>query len=82
MGGVENALETLKQYILSTHVHDNHGTKDEHLFPGEGSIDWKRAMALLREAPHVPPLLLEIEGGERKDLIEKYLETFRTLETV
>jgi sugar phosphate isomerase/epimerase len=80
-GGVEPALEILKKHVFSTHIHDNKGEKDDHLFPGEGSIDWKRAIALLREAPHVPPLLMEIDGGERKDLMEKYPESFRLLES-
>jgi len=36
--------------------------KDEHLWPGEGTVDWKRTMELLRTAPQVPALVLEIEG--------------------
>lgn len=60
--GVEEAFESLKPLIRSVHVHDNHGTKDEHLWPGEGSIDWPRTMELLRSAPQVPALVLEIEG--------------------
>jgi sugar phosphate isomerase/epimerase len=48
-------------------VHDNHGMKDEHLWPGEGTIDWKRAMELLRSAPQVPALVLEVEGDPRGD---------------
>jgi sugar phosphate isomerase/epimerase len=78
-GSVEQALEILKNHVFSTHVHDNQGEKDDHLFPGEGTIDWKRAMALLRKASRVPPLVLEIEGGERKDLMEKYPQAFRML---
>jgi hypothetical protein len=60
--GVEAAFETLKPLIRSVHVHDNHGMKDEHLWPGKGTIDWKRTMGLLRTAPQVPALVLEIEG--------------------
>jgi sugar phosphate isomerase/epimerase len=60
--GVEAAFETLKPLIRSVHVHDNHGLKDEHLWPGEGSIDFHRTMKLLRTAPQVPALVLEIEG--------------------
>ena len=41
--------------------------KDEHLWPGEGSIDWKRTMELLRSAPQVPALVLEIEGDSAGD---------------
>ena len=60
--GVEQAIETLKPFIHSVHVHDNHGTKDEHLWPGEGTIDWKRTSELLHTAPQVPALVLEPEG--------------------
>lgn len=60
--GVEQAIETLKPLIRSVHVHDNHGIKDEHLWPGEGSIDWTRTMELLQTAPQIPALVLEIEG--------------------
>jgi sugar phosphate isomerase/epimerase len=65
--GIEAAFETLKPLIRSVHVHDNHGTRDEHLWPGEGSIDWTRTMELLRTAPQVPALVLEIEGDPAGD---------------
>jgi sugar phosphate isomerase/epimerase len=81
MSSVEQAFSVLKKHIRSTHVHDNKQQKDEHLFPGEGNINWQEAMALLREAPHVPPVLLEIEGEGRKDIVEKSQESFRMLET-
>jgi len=60
--GVAASFEPLKRYIRSTHVHDNHGTSDTHGWPGEGVIDWPKAMELLRAAPQVPALLLETEG--------------------
>ncbi len=66
----------LKDRIRSTHVHDNKRDRDSHLWPGEiapgdGGIDWSEAMSLLRSAPHVPPLLLEIEGVEGEKVCEK-----------
>ena len=78
-GGVSPAFEILKPYIRSTHVHDNAGDRDAHLWPGEGSINWKEAAELLRSAPHVPPLLLEIEGDEKVDVAAKMGEAFRRL---
>ncbi len=73
------AFETLKNHIRSTHVHDNKHDRDSHLWPGEGSIDWKQAMELLRTAPHQPPLLLEIEGEEKISPGEKMAAAFRKL---
>lgn len=81
MSSVADAFAILKPQIRSTHIHDNKQEKDEHLFPGEGSVDWNEAMSLLRQAPHVPPVLLEIDGENRKDVVEKFPESFRLLET-
>ena len=79
MSGVPQAFGTLKNHIRSTHVHDNARDRDSHLWPGDGSIDWKQAMELLRTAPHQPPLLLEIEGEEKISPIDKMGETFKKL---
>jgi len=81
MSDVPQAFETVKGYIHSTHVHDNAKDRDSHLWPGSGSIDWKQAMDLLRSAPHTPPLLLEIEGDEKVNPVEKMAEAFEKLET-
>jgi sugar phosphate isomerase/epimerase len=79
MSDVPQAWETVKDYIHSTHVHDNHKDRDTHLWPGSGSIDWKQAVELLRSAPHTPPLLMEIEGDEKVNVTEKMAETFEKL---
>jgi sugar phosphate isomerase/epimerase len=81
MTSVAAAFEIAKPHIRSTHVHDNKKDKDSHLWPGEGTIVWKEAMELLRSAPHVPPLLLEIEGNEKNDPLEKIPAAFDKLET-
>ena len=60
-GSIENEYRLLKPRIRSTHVHDNNGTDDQHLFPNNGgTIDWTRTMDLLRSAPDQYPLLLEL----------------------
>jgi sugar phosphate isomerase/epimerase len=78
--GVKQAFETLKDRIRSTHVHDNNKDHDSHLWPGDGNLDWSEAMELLRQAPHVPPLLLEIEGVEGDKVSEKMATAFGKLE--
>ncbi|MCC7499884.1 MAG: sugar phosphate isomerase/epimerase [Bryobacterales bacterium] len=63
-GSVEVAFERMKARIRSTHIHDNDGTSDTHIFPvaGQGgSIDWKKAMQLLNSASGQYPLLLELK---------------------
>src|ERR1700690_707574 len=71
MSSVPQAFETLRDYIRSTHTHDNARDKDTHLWPGQGSIDWREAMELLSSAPHTPALLLEIEGDEKPNPADK-----------
>ena len=81
MGGVSQAYELLADRIRSTHVHDNHHDRDSHLWPGGGSIDWDQTMKSLRAAPHVPALLMEIEGADGVDPAAKMAEAFKKLET-
>ena len=52
--GVAEAIATLGGHIASVHVHDNHGLKDEHLWPGDGSIDWLSAASALKALPSAP----------------------------
>ena len=79
MSTVLQAFDVLRDHIRSTHVHDNARDRDSHLWPGDGNIDWREAMELLQSAPHVPPLLLEIEEDPNKSVPQKMEETFRKL---
>ena len=81
MNSVSESFEILRQHIRSTHVHDNAKDKDSHLWPGQGTINWKEAMELLRGAPQTPPLLLELGEDEKVNPLEKLAETFDKLET-
>jgi sugar phosphate isomerase/epimerase len=59
---ISNSFEPLKDLTASTHIHDNHGEKDEHLPPYEGSIDWPATLRLLKSAPTANlPLTLELK---------------------
>ncbi len=60
MEGVERAFNRMQERIRSTHLHDNDGQEDLHLFPAEGTIDWKKTMELLRTRPAQYPMLLEV----------------------
>ena len=81
MGSVNEGFSILSSYIRSTHVHDNTKEKDTHLWPGQGSIDWKEAMELLRTAPQTPPLLLELADDEKGNPLERLQGVFDKLES-
>jgi len=46
--------------VLSTHVHDNRGMRDEHLVPFAGSIDWDVAMMATQKIGYDGPLMFEV----------------------
>jgi sugar phosphate isomerase/epimerase len=58
--GLDHAFELLRPRIAELHLHDNHGLKDEHLWPGSGSIDWTNLAKLTASLPAQVPGILEI----------------------
>jgi sugar phosphate isomerase/epimerase len=83
--GVEHAFNLLKERIRSTHVHDNNGQDDLHLFPGApgGTVDWKQTMELLRGRGDRYPLLLELrESPDSPHPLEAVKEAFDRLESL
>lgn len=84
-GGVDADFSLMRDRVVTTHVHDNHGEKDEHLLPFEGGIDWDAALGAFAGAPEPLPLVLELKeqaaGGPTLDQVravfdklEKHLE--------
>ncbi len=63
-GDVIDAIETLSGLLTATHVHDNHGRRDEHLVPFEGTIDWAGALAALQKIGYDGTLMLELAGAD------------------
>ena len=59
---LEKSFAPLRDRVASVHLHDNHGEKDEHLPPYDGSIDWGAAIPLLKSAPADNlPVVLELK---------------------
>ena len=59
---IERAFAPMRELAVSAHIHDNHGEKDEHLPPYEGTIDWESAVKILKSAPETDiPLTLELK---------------------
>jgi sugar phosphate isomerase/epimerase len=82
--GVEAAFNLMKDKIRSTHIHDNNGKEDLHLFPflsEGGTINWKNTMELLNSKGDQYPLLLELkEKPEITNPLEAVQEIFDRLE--
>jgi sugar phosphate isomerase/epimerase len=79
LGGVPDALATLRPSIRSAHLHDNHGERDEHLWPGDGTIDWDATYGGVQAAPLAPAGVLEIHyslASEPEQVVERARRTF------
>ena len=66
---LEKSFSPLKGLVSSVHLHDNHGEKDEHLPPYDGSIHWPDAIKLLKSAAQNGglPLILELKQKSGHD---------------
>jgi sugar phosphate isomerase/epimerase len=59
---IEKSFSPMRELVASVHLHDNHGEKDEHLPPYDGSIDWPAAIGTLQSAPQTSlPIVLELK---------------------
>ncbi len=83
--GVAREYEVMQPRIRSTHVHDNDGENDRHLFPlvsEGGTIDWKETMRLLRSREKQYPLLLELkEVADMTNPLDQVNRVFDELES-
>jgi sugar phosphate isomerase/epimerase len=87
--GVGAAIDLLGDRIAQLHLHDNHGPfaahtdmKDEHLWPGDGNMDWGAIAASLAALPAATPGILEAttDRDEPAESVTRKAETaFRTL---
>ncbi len=57
------ALDLLGSYgdkLIALHLHDNDGASDQHMIPGEGTINWKALLARLSATGYQGPVSLEV----------------------
>ena len=63
-------------HLVWIHAHDNHGREDEHLPPGDGTIDWRRLMAELQSVDYEYPIALECRphsGQTCREMVDRFL---------
>jgi sugar phosphate isomerase/epimerase len=89
--GIDEAFELLKPRIAQLHLHDNHGQRDDHIWPGSGSIDWQNVAKQVATLPAATPGILEISheleetpesvttrATQAFDLLKRAIETTAT----
>ena len=59
-GDVVDAVETVSEHVIATHLHDNGGRADDHLMPLEGTIDWAAALIAMQKIGYDGPMMFEV----------------------
>src|SRR6266849_6696147 len=81
---IEKSFSPLRDLVSSVHLHDNHGEKDEHLPPYDGTIDWPAAIKTLRSASQTGlPIILELKektGPEAPSATEQLAAARKSLD--
>ena len=72
-------LEKMLPHVVNCHLHDNHGNRDEHLNPGNGTVDWNSIRQLLAQAPRLQVIQSEVIPMRGKIAIRDVCATFRDL---
>jgi sugar phosphate isomerase/epimerase len=70
-------IEELGDLLGEIHIHDNHGTADEHLPVGEGNFPFRELFAMVRERNLKP--ILTVESHSEKGL-RRMLENLQAME--
>jgi sugar phosphate isomerase/epimerase len=71
-GDLVDAIETVSEHLIATHVHDNRGRHDDHLLPFDGTIDWPAALTAVQKVGYDSTLMLEVAAqGSTKEMLKK-----------
>ena len=82
MGDLGEAVELVGGHLLTTHVHDNRGNRDEHLLPFAGSINWETAIVETQKIGYDGVMMLEVGdgGGDPVDVLKKSVKARERLD--
>ena len=80
-GDVVDAVETVSEHLIATHVHDNRGRSDDHLLPFDGTIDWAGTLLAVQKIGYDGPFMFEIvPNGSTKETLAKARKTREQME--
>jgi sugar phosphate isomerase/epimerase len=80
-GDVVDAVETVSEHVIATHLHDNGGRSDDHLMPMDGTIDWAGALTAVQKIGYDGPLIFEVAAhGPSKDSLARLKKTREKME--
>jgi sugar phosphate isomerase/epimerase len=72
LGDVADTIETVAEYLATTHVHDNQGARDEHLVPFDGRINWDVALMTMQKVGYDGTYMMELANtGSPEEILQK-----------
>lgn len=72
-------LQRLLPEVVCLHMHDNDGVDDLHALPGTGTVEWKKLLPLLENAPRLVSPQTEVSIVQQNIPPELLCKTFRDL---
>ena len=71
-GDLLDAIDTVSEHLIATHLHDNRGRRDDHLVPFDGSIDWAAALTAVQKVGYDGTLMFEVgANGSEQDTLKR-----------
>jgi sugar phosphate isomerase/epimerase len=81
LGDLADAIEAVSGHLVTTHLHDNRRTADDHLVPFEGRIDWAEAAMTLQKVGYEGVWMFELAPSPTpRAVLEKAQAARRRLE--
>jgi sugar phosphate isomerase/epimerase len=77
MGDLGDAIETCSEHLITTHLHDNKRKTDDHLAPGEGSIDWPATLMALQKIGYEGAWMFEVANTSSPEAVLQKAEKAR-----
>jgi len=86
MSGAIDAVETLGGHLVTTHIHDNGGKRDDHLVPFQGTINWSALVMAMEKVGYDGVWMFEIgapsPGAGTEQVLAKAAAARSRLETL
>jgi sugar phosphate isomerase/epimerase len=72
LGDAAETAEALAGHVVTTHLHDNRGTSDDHLVPFAGTVDWAATLTSLGKIGYKGPFIFEVaDAGDPADVLRR-----------
>ena len=84
MSGAIDAVETLGGHLVTTHIHDNAGKRDDHLVPFQGTINWSALVMAMEKVGYDGVWMFEIgapaQGADAEQVLAQTVAARARLE--